>query len=461
MAFFKRSSKPIEGKRSMPSLNWTLINGQWVYPDNTGDAYIEQGYKGLPNVYAIISLIISKSSIVPFEVFRVKNQGKAKKYQATLKNLNSRSDLGRVQQLKAEAYDKVEGTELERLLLNPNEFQSMEQLNEQLDGYKLLTGNAYCMLNSPSVGMNKGKPKYMYNLPSPMVTAIGGSWDMPIKGYGFNLYEEEIPADMCLHFKNFNPVSSFSSGSDYLYGMSPLMSCRMLLGKYRDADIAQGSMFKNMGPAGILSNEDQNATEEQAIAIKDRFKKQYGGSRNAGDIIVTASKFKWEQIGLSPIDLNILEAKEEILGEICNVYHVPIAMFTKTNATENNMIEARKMFITDAVIPLVEARKAVINQKLAPKFGEGLSIEYDYTVFQEVQEDMQRLAKTVRDMHWINPNEQRNLTGFDQVDDENMDKFYFPANLMPLEKLVEDEASMADILNRENPVGREGEGTPE
>jgi hypothetical protein len=67
-------------------------------------------------------------------------------------------------------------------------------------------------------------------------------------------------------------------------------------------------------PLGILSGEkDSGILEQQASSIKDRFKQLYQGVNNAGDIAITSAAMKWNQIGLSPVDLNIIQSKEEIL----------------------------------------------------------------------------------------------------------------------------------------------------
>src|SRR5690606_22732350 len=158
--------------------------------------------------------------------------------------------------------------------------------------------------------------------------------------------------------KNWNPIVSTKSPANKCWGQSPLMACRRLLGRYRDADDTQGFMFKNQGPGGLLSGEtDSELNEGPAQAIQDRSRQQHMGTHNANDIIVTPAKLSWTSTGLSPVDLNITEGKHEMLGELCNAYHVPIGMFSDKNSTENNMVEGRKALITDAVIPLVEGRK--------------------------------------------------------------------------------------------------------
>jgi len=426
----------LKRKQGKYSLNWIISQNNWIFPNDSGDTYIEKGYKELPNVYSIISLITQKSSIVPFEIYKVKNKASYNKYKSLLKLAKSTKDFANLIKYKNDSFDLVENTELEDLLLKPNNLQSTTEFFESLDGYKLLTGNAYAFGLTPDIGVNAKKPKEIYSIPSPMVSIIPKSIFEGVDGYKFTFLNNDIPADAVGHFKFWNPLTSNSQLNEMFYGQSPLQSCRMALGRYKDADISQGAMFKNQGPAGILTGEgNSDLQESQALSIKDKFKQIYQGVNKMGDIMITPAKLSWQQIGLSPVDLNVIEGKEEILGEICNAYHVPIGLFTKVNSTENNMIESRKMMITDAVIPLVEARKGVLNRWLAPKFGDDLVIEFDYTVFTEIQEDLNMLADTMSKMYWLNPNEKRAATGYDQDPNPLMNKLYFPSGLTTLEDL--------------------------
>lgn len=427
-------------------LQWTINTaGEWVYQTGS-NAYINEGYKSLPNLYGIISLITSKSTIVPFEIFTKRSESKYQKYKAALKNATSTKDYARCIKLKAEALEKVEGTELERLLHNPNNYQSGEQLSQEIDGYKLLTGNSVVYQLALTEG---GKPKELHNIPSPLVDMIvKGTPFEPEFNYKINYLAETLPGEDVLHFRYWNPIASYSQPGQQYWGLSPLKSCEKLLGKYKDADITQGFQFKNMGPAGMISggstNPDTNLTEEQAVAVQDRFDQQHGGTYKAGKILVTPSNLKWVNFGLSPVDLNINETKNEILSELCNVYHVPIGLFSDKNSTENNMIESRKTMITDAVIPLVEARKEIYQSNLVPRFGDYI-IEYDYSVFHEMQEDLDKLADTYSKMWWTDPNEKRAATGFDKYEDPAADVLYIPSGLVPL----------ADVNGRVDPIDEE------
>ena len=429
-----------------PKMTYSFSSGQWVFPSDNKNAYIDEGYKSLPNLYAIISLIIQKSSIVPFEVYKISNKKTYEKYKATLKTANTPRDIARAKTMLKAAVDKIDNSDLEALLNNPNKSQTKQELFEQIDGYKLLTGNSYLWGLGPDVGLNKGKVQSLIVPPSTMVSIItSGDIMSPVKEYQIDYVDEPIESKDIAHFKYWNPMTSNADISESLYGMSPLVSCRRLMAKYKDADTAQGSMFKNMGPAGILAGErDAGVTEPQANAIKDRWKQLYKGSDKAGEIVVTSANLKWQQIGFSPVDLNILEGKEEMLSELCNVYHVPIGMFSGVNSTENNMIESRKTMITDAVIPLVESRKDVLNKWLAPKFGDDLVIEFDYSIFSEISKEVSELATTAASMWWITANEKRTYTGFDKMDDDNMDKVFMPNGFTEIDQMSQDPMEIID-----------------
>lgn len=419
------------------NLNWTINTaGEWIY-DEGSTAYIEQGYKALPNVYSIITLILNKSTIVPFEIYTKKNQSKYLKYKAALKNATTIQDYTRVIKLKNEALEKKEGTEIERLLLKPNNYQSLEQLWWEIDGYKLLTGNSILYQLALTKG---GKPKELHSIPSPLVDmVVKGNPFEPIFEYKVSYLENNLTGEDICHFKYWNPISNYSMPGQQYWGVSPLKSCERLLGRYKDADITQGFQFKNMGPAGMISggstNPDTNLTEEQALKVQEKFDQQHKGTYQAGKILVTPSNLRWSMFGLSPVDLNITASKEEMAVELSNVFHVPIGMLSNKNSTENNMIEGRKALITDAVIPLIEARKQVLQRKLLSRFGDEYVIEFDYTVFHEMQDDLKKLAETYKIMDWVTDNEKRAGTGYDRYDDPSADVLYKNPNVVPIEDL--------------------------
>lgn len=416
------------------NLNWTInMAGTWVSPGNNSDTYINTGYKQLPNVYSIISRILAKSTIVPAGFFEVKDEAKYQNYRARIKNLKSPGDYAKAMKYKSESLEKVENSDAEKLLLNPNNYQSYQQFNNEIDGYKLLTGNSIIY----KLALSEGKlPKGLHAIPSPFVEMLveGNAFD-PEFSYKIGYLQNPIPGEDIIHMKYWNPVTGYSNQSNQYWGQSPLQAARTLLGRYMDADITQGFMFKNQGPGGLLSGESGDLTQEQAQMVQDRFKQQHTGTHKANDIIVTPSKMSWTSIGLSPVDLNIKEGKEEILSELCNIYKMPIALFTALNSTDNNMSHARRAEITDAVIPLVEARKEMYQSRLIDQYGLNLKIEYDYSIFSEMQEDFAVQAETLEKLDVLTLNEKRAYIGYDKMTDPLMEKVYLDAGKVPLDEV--------------------------
>lgn len=420
------------------NLNWTLSkSGEWIYPDEKSDTYIGKGYKELPNVYGLIEAILSKSTIVPFEVFKVKSRSKELKYKALMESGNYVKAL----KYKAEAYERIENSAVEELLLTPNDYQSGTQLNYDIDGYVLLTGNSYLY----HIGV--GSTHELHSIPSPCVDIkVSGGPFSPKFSYKVNYLESELPGDEVMHFRKWNPIMSGQSPTKQYKGLSPLQSCRLLLGRYKNADLTQGFQFENMGPGGMITGSTSTAdglTTEQAQAIQDKFKQQHQGVHKAGDILVTPSALTWTAFGLSAVDLNILASKTEMVNELCNVYQYPSDLMGG-DKKYNNFAEARKAVITDCIIPLVESRKAVYNKFIKDVLKEDLIIEYDYTIFPEMQDDLQKMADIAEKTTCLTYDERRAIMGYDKLKDNERHLVIIPSGKTTLEDLYIVEENYVD-----------------
>lgn len=426
------------------NVNWTISkSGEWIYPDSKSDTYIDKGFKELPNVYGLIEAILSKSTIVPFEVFKVKSRSKELKYKAMMESGNYIKAL----QYKAEAYEKVDNSGIEELLLNPNDYQTSNDLNYDLDGYKLLTGNSYAYF------IKVGSTMELHSIPSPCVDImVSGSPFSPKKQYKVNYLENTLPGEEVLHFKKWNPITSGQSPTKQHKGLSPLQSCRLLLGRYKNADLTQGFQFENMGPGGMITGATSTAdglTTEQAQAIQDKFKQQHQGVHKAGDILVTPSALTWTAFGLSAVDLNIIESKTEMVNELCNVYQYPSDLMGG-DKKYNNFEQARKAAITDAVIPLVEARKSVYNKFIKDVLKESLVIEYDYTIFPELQDDIEKQSRVAMSSYILTLDERRSIMGYDMLKEAERKNVIIPSGLSTLEDLYSVDDTIDETLLNPN-----------
>ena len=354
-------------------------------------AAIENGFKKNSNVYSCISFISGKAGRVNFKITK---NGK------TIENELSK-------------------------ILTPD-------LLEQGLGYLKTTGNLYLYAPKLEVGNNKGKlePNGVVSvMPSHLVKILA---DKENKIAGYKINETVFNPENVLHIKYFNPEADGLS----FYGFSPIAGGRYVISRDTKNMEASSKAYDNMGAAGLLTGngsiEDQQLTAEQAKEIEEKLKKKYNGVDNFGKFIVTNANMKWQQLGLSPADLKLIEDRKMGIREICNVFHLNSALFNDpANKSYNNMGEARIAAWTDAIIPDIEKITEGITKWLLPAYGDGLELRADYSNIEELQKNKAELVAWLKDAYWIKTNRKQEIMG--EEPDSEMDMYLIPSNLMPLD----------------------------
>jgi hypothetical protein len=173
-----------------------------------------------------------------------------------------------------------------------------------------------------------------------------------------------------------------------------------------------------------------------------------------GDIIVTASKIGWQKLGLSPVDLAIIDSMKMNLRQLCNVYRVNSALLNDPdNKTYNNMYEARKALISDAILPELISIRSDLNKWLVAPYNKSENkkyfLDFDLSVFPELQEDKKEQIQYLERAWWLTPNQKLQEMGYSYNPDPLMDKIYASIQVTPIDKMnldaVEQAAGIAAI----------------
>ncbi|MGH2622078.1 MAG: phage portal protein [Sphingobacterium sp.] len=452
--FQKIFSGKVEKKElGSPLPEWQFINATFTPYGQNDDEYIA-AYHRTAFVYSLLSWIVDKAASVPIEAYKVESGTKYRKYKAQLSAATSTKGIAKAMITKAEALEQLENHPALDLLYNPSPNFTGKETFEQLFGYYLLTGNAYLYLATPGVGLNATKPVQLWNIPSPSVQIVGGDKMNMVAGYKVSYSNDTIDPSKIIHVKAFNPVSNLNVATQMLYGQSPLQALTRQVTVLDHSDTAQGTLFRNMAPVGILSqdkveNPKQMLSQEQAGQIRDQFLRNHTGSVKGGGIVITPANVKWEKIGLSPVDMNILEGKRSLKEDLCNAYHVPIELFSSDSGGLTSqgqaMEQAMKQALSDCIIPLVNRFVEALNRELMVRYGDGVVLQADFSVFDALQDDMKAQAEWLAQAPYITPNEKRKYMGFDHLPDPNMDKIYFPSGQVPLDQLNGEVADVEDI----------------
>jgi HK97 family phage portal protein len=276
--------------------------------------------------------------------------------------------------------------------------------------------------------MNKGKTKELWPMSSHLVGIKFGNIEKPILGYFYtNQPEKLIDPDMVCHVKTWNPDSN-----GYAFrGLSPLRAASKNVKMGNSAVIAEVKSFENMGPDGILSRDGEEFTREQSENLEERFRRKYQGPENAKKIVMTGASVKWQQMGLSPVDLNILESKKYNMATLCNIYGAPVQIFNNTDKTAfNNMDAAHKQMYLHAVLPPLYALRDGFNRWLTPRYGNDLYLTPDISGIEVLQANKKEQVEWLSGAWWMKGIAKQRAMGLEE--DPEMDKYFLPTSIIEM-----------------------------
>ncbi len=412
-----------------------------------GDAksFVDDGYVGNDIVYSIVKLITDKAKLAPFHVYKIKDERAAKQYKAMMAQPDKIESFRRLEQLHKKAFELYTGdTRLNDLLTYPNGEDTFGDLVEQWCGFKLITGNSFIYGKLIEGGANNGKPFELYALPSQYMAVIANINVFPPTRVGYQLYYGEMwsfdPKEI-LHDKYFNP--QWNVTGNQLYGQSPLMAAARNLTRSNEAKTAAVASFQNGGPAGVLFMNDDRfdpiSGQQQAQALK-RAVSEKGGSANFNSIAVSGYKVDWKQIGLSPVELNIIESEKWDMKALCNIYGVPSQLLNDAdNKTYNNQMEGEKALTLRCAIPLLVGIRDNLNRKLRTDWGyagQNIYVDFDPTVYAELESNKADQVKWLNEAWWIAPAQKYDIMGMEvppYLDKADLEKIYLPQNIAPMD----------------------------
>ena len=403
-----------------------------VWNSENDDNYINEGYRKNATVYSIINLIAKAASSVPIQVYQKVNENELKRYKAMTSGMVDSTIIHKANLLKKHALVELEHTDLHELLERPNPAQSYASWITELVAFGKLTGNRYIYGIGPDTGDNLGKYKELYVMPSQIMEVVSGGILEPIKEYRVEYNGQySIVADAICHIRDFNPY--YDGSGSHLYGQSPLKAGFRAMTTNNEASETGVKYLQNQMARGVLMSEEGDLNEVQAQQLKDKFRSSYQSSSNAGDVIITPKKLSWVNFGLSASDLSLIEQYNASVKDLCNIYNVPVQLLNNTeSSTYNNQKSAKAALYQHAVMPELYKIRDELNRWLAPKFGEKIYIDFDFSVIPELQEDMDKVVAQMTQAWWLTPNEKRAAMSYAEEDNDALNDFYVPANLLPV-----------------------------
>lgn len=429
-------SSPVQ----MVGLNSALVQNY------TSASYVTEGYLGNADVYAIVSFLARKSASIPWYVYKLNPGEKARtelmRYKQLSKGIANRGAYEQAIISRKNAYSEniIMGTPLARLLERPNNYQSQDQFFENLFGYRYLSGEGNIYGNDGKLGgqfseLNILPTQFLEIYPDPIDVYSIMAYKLQI-GEGINLAKENV-----MHWASWNPEFDATTRA-HLRGVSPLRAALKTLRMSNNAADASAMMTGNGGAKGALTprplgNIVPNFTIEQASDIRRAVNENINYVDNKGKVAVLQTPWDYLNFGMSSVDMELVNTLRLSMHQWCRVFGLPAVLFDVDTSSYNNYQNAMRDLITNTIIPMCCQLRDELNKWLVPRYGEDAFIDFDITALPEMQQDMERMVRSLRDANWLTFDEKRIAMNY-QEREGAFGYAYINQGLIPIEQAVMD-----------------------
>ncbi len=384
---------------------------QDMIPYSIGDdakAFIKEGYNKNALVYAAINKITRSAMKAKFKLMDVSNPDNKK---------------------------EITKHDILTLLNNPAPDYSKREFIEATLGAKLLTGKAFIYKHKGTLSINKGKTLQLQPIPPQYCHPIQDRATGEIVSYRYYDGRKSvvIAAEDMIYMRFWDPEGGVN-------GFSPLKAGREVLAHSNDAFTASRKLLINGGAAGILAQDDGTGVDfddPQIDALHEKFRERYAGPENYNTPIITNGKWTWTQIGLRGEDMQLLEAQNLNLQQICTLYGFSSQVLNDPkNTTYNNMSEAKIDLILNCVIPHLHLWLDAFYRGVVSDIEKIDNKKYELVIdaesWEEIREKQLAQSQTLNTAYWMTLNEKRKSMGYEALDIPEGNDIYVPINSMPI-----------------------------
>jgi hypothetical protein len=175
--------------------------------------------------------------------------------------------------------------------------------------------------------------------------------------------------------------------------MSPIKAASYLLTESNKASQANAKAFNNLGVNKAIFIDEPGLDYETRMAAakstKEAWNNEATGVEQWKSKYFSSAKIGAVDLGLSPVDLDIIEAKKMHVSDMCMVYNFPVPLLSTDASTFNNFKTAMKALITGPVMKFLNAKRDSYNRMNSTYWGgkPGEIIDYDVACYGELAED--------------------------------------------------------------------------
>lgn len=294
------------------------------------------------------------------------------------------------------------------LLARPNGRMAGTDFFETLYGHLLLSGNAFVE------GVQVGEELRELHLLRPDRMRIVEGRDGWPEAYEYrtsNHVRRHAAGEgqAILHLRLFHPL-------DDQLGFAPLEAASMALDLSNAAAVWNKALLDNSArPSGALvyqPKEGGNLSPDQYDRLKSELEEGYSGAARAGRPMLLEGGLDWKAMGLSPREMDFVEAKNGAARDIALAFGVPPMLIgIPGDATYANYQEANRAFWRLTVLPLV-SRTAASFAAWFSEDGDGLRLVPDLDQVSGLTAERSELWARVGTAGFLTDEEKRRAVGY-------------------------------------------------
>ncbi len=286
-----------------------------------------------------------------------------------------------------------------------------QSLLETLAAQLLLHGNAWVQVMKDGAG----NPVELFALRPERVTAVLGDDGWPV-AWGYRVGEtvltipalDENASPNVIHIKNFHPA-------DDHYGAGCLSAADQAVAIHNAASAWNRTLLDNSArPSGALVYDTGDAgglTTDQFDRLKAELAGAFSGQGNAGRPMLLEGGLKWQQLSLTPADMDFATLKAAAARDIALAFGVPpMLLGFPGDSTHANYAEANRALWRLTLLPLASKLLAALGEGLATWFPEAdLAVNLDQ--IPALADDRQQLWQQVSAASFLSDEEKRAMLG--------------------------------------------------
>jgi len=309
------------------------------------------------------------------------------------------------------------------LLSNPNPTQSGHEFIEALIAFRLLAGNSYILRSALTEGLLNTEPHELWLMRPDMVKVIEGASGLP-SAYRFESSGGmlDFPVDQLsgssdvMHMRSFNPLSNY-------YGQSEMEAASHSVDIFNSSQTWNYGLLKNGArPSGALrvvskDGSQDELTDEQYSRQKNEIDEMFSGAENSGKPLLLEGGLEWQDMMLSPRDMDFKDNQIQAAKFIAVSYGVPPELLSLGQTIYNNYSEAKVAFWQDTILPHVSMMLSSLNNWLVPQYGDdSLFLKFDEDSITALETKREQKFNRIKDSDFMTVNEKRRALGMDDID---------------------------------------------